>query len=74
MLLTSNILRLTGYTQQTVQRWMEQGKLRSVKAKNKLVAAKEWLSDFYCEEAYKIIMKSKKHIELMDYSYVKTKK
>ena len=74
ILLTSDISRLTGYTQQTVQRWMKQDKLRSVKAKNKLVAAKEWLIDFYCEEAYKIIRKSKKHIELMDCSYVKTEK
>jgi len=41
MLLTNDISRLTGYTQQTVQRWMEQGKLRSVKTKNKLVVAKE---------------------------------
>lgn len=73
-LLTSDLSRLTCYTQQTVQRWMKQDKLRSVKAKNKLVAAKEWLIDFYCEEAYKIIRKSKKHIELMDWSYVKTEK
>ena len=74
MLFTSDISRLTGYTQQTVQRWMKQDKLRSVKAKNKLVVAKELLIDFYCEEAYKIIMKSKKHIELMDCSYEKTEK
>lgn len=66
MLLTSDISQLTGYTQQTVQRWMEQGKLRSVKAKNKLVAAKEWLIDFYCDEAYKIFQKSEKHSELLE--------
>ena len=67
ILLTSDISRLTGYTQQTVQRW-KQDKLRSVKAKNKLVAAKEWLIDFYCEATYKVVRKSPKHIELM-YSF-----
>ncbi len=74
MLRTSDISCLTGYTQQTVQRWMEQGKLQSVKAKNKLVVAKEWLIDFYCNEAYKIVRKSDKHIELMNRFYERNKK
>lgn len=74
MLLTSDISHLTGYTQQTVQRWMEQGRLRSVKAKNKLVAAKEWLIDFYCDEAYKVVRKSPKHIDLIDSFYANTEK
>lgn len=71
MLLTSDISRLTGYTQQTVQRWMKQDKLRSVKAKNKLVAAKEWLIDFYCDEAYKILQMCEKHRELMQSFYAR---
>lgn len=64
MLLTSDISRLTGYAQQTVQRWMKNGILRSVKVKNKLVSTKDWLIEFYCEEAYKIVRKSEKHIRL----------
>ena len=37
-----------------------------MKAKNKLVAAKEWLIDFYCEEAYKIVRQSENYSELME--------
>ena len=65
MLLTSDISRLTGYTQQTVERWTKQGTLRSVKKKNKLVVAKGWLIDFYCDEAYKIVQMCEKHRKLM---------
>lgn len=74
MLLTSGISRLTGYTQQTVQQWMKKGTLRSVRARNKLMTTKEWLVDFYCAEAYKIVRKSDKHIELMNRFYERNKK
>lgn len=40
MLLTSDISRFTGYTQQTVQRWMKQDKLRCVKAKKQACGCK----------------------------------
>ena len=74
MLLTSDISRLTGYTQQTVQRWIKEERLRAVWAKDKLVVAKDWLIDFYCDEAYKVVRKSKKHIELMISFYVRNEK
>ena len=71
ILLTSDISRLTGYTQQTVQRWTKQGTLRSVKTQKKLVVAKEWLIDFYCEEAYKIVQMCEKHSELIRSFYTR---
>lgn len=74
MLLTSGISRLTGYTQQTVQQWMKKGTLRSVRARNKLMTTKEWLIDFYCEEAYKIVRQSEKHSELMECFYERNEK
>lgn len=74
MLLTSDISRLTGYATQTVQQWMKKGNLRSVRARNKLMTTKEWLIDFYCDEAYKIIRMSDKHIELMNRFYERNKK
>ena len=74
MLLTSDISRLTGYTQQTVQRWIKEERLRAAWTKDKLVVAKDWLIDFYCDEAYKVIRKSKKHIELMDSFYARNMK
>lgn len=74
MLCTGEISSLTGYTQQTVQRWTKQGTLQSVKTKNKLVVAKEWLLDFYCEEAYKIVQKCEKHRELMQNFYTRNEK
>lgn len=74
MLLTSGISRLTGYAMQTVQQWMKKGMLRSVKTKNKLVVAKEWLIDFYCEEAYKIVKMCENHRELMQSFYTRNEK
>lgn len=66
MLLTSDISRLTGYTLPTVQKWINEERLQGFRVRNKLASTKEWLIEFLCTEAYKIVMKSDKHIELMD--------
>lgn len=52
----------------------EEGNTSKRESENKLVTTKEWLIDFYCEEAYKIVRESEKHSELMNRFYERNKK
>ena len=68
LLLSQDIGRITGYDRHTVQRWLQEKKIRSVWTQNDLITSKTWLIDFYCEEAYKIMRKSDTHIDQL-YKY-----
>ena len=69
LLLTQDIAQLTGYDKNSVQRWIAEKRLRSVRTQNQLISTKTWLIDFYCEDAYKIVRKSDAHIKLMKRYY-----
>lgn len=55
----------TGYTDNTVNRWLRQGHLKSVQTQTTKIIPKLWLIDFYCTHAYTITNMSDKHIKLM---------
>ena len=60
---------LTGYNKNTIQKWVYKEKLKAIYAQNLLVIPKEWLVDYYCEHAYTIQRKSKKHLDLLKRYY-----
>ena len=69
LLLTQDIGRITGYDRHTIQRWLQEKRIRSVWTQDALISSKTWLIDFYCEDAYQIVRKSDAHIELMKRYY-----
>lgn len=56
---------LTGYSSQTINRWIDKDKLKSLTVQNKRVTTKEWLIEYYCTEGDKCREKSSKHISLL---------
>lgn len=65
MLTIKEVAKLTGYSDNAVDRWIVKGSLRSVLVQTGLITCKEWLVDFYCGEGYTIAKKSEKHIRLI---------
>lgn len=59
------VIAITGYTDNTVDRWLRQGHLKFVQTQATRVIAKEWLIDFYCGYGYTIAQMSDQHIGLM---------
>lgn len=69
LLLTQDIARITGYEHNTIQRWLKEKRIRSVRTQDALISTKTWLIDFYCEDAYQIIRKNDVHLDLMKKYY-----
>ena len=65
VLTIGEVAKLTGYSDNAVDRWIIKGSLRSVLVQTGLITCKEWLVDFYCGEGYTIAKKSEKHIRLI---------
>ena len=59
------VITTTGYTDNTVNRWLRQGRLKSVQTQTTKIIPKTWLIDFYCSYAYTITNMSDKHIKLL---------
>lgn len=59
------VIAATGYADNTVNRWLRQGHLKSVQTQTTKIIAKQWLIDFYCSYGYTISQMSDKHIKLM---------
>lgn len=59
------VVSTTGYTDNTVNRWLRQGHLKSVQTQTAKIVSKVWLIDFYCSYAYTITNMSDKHIKLL---------
>ena len=59
------VIATTGYADNTVNRWLRQGHLKSVQTQTTKIIPKLWLIDFYCSYAYTITNMSDKHIKLM---------
>ena len=57
---------ILGYEHESVRRWINNGWLRITKAHNFEYIARDWLIDFTCDYAFRIIKKSKTHRELLD--------
>lgn len=60
---------LTGYSKNTLHKWVNEKKLNAVYAQNLLLIPKEWLVEYYCCVAYKIQRKSQKHLDLLKKYY-----
>ena len=69
LLLTQDIARITGYEHNTIQRWLKEKRIRSVRTQDALISTKTWLIDFYCEDAYRIIRKNDLHLDLVKKYY-----
>ena len=67
------IVDITGYADNSVDRWLRQGHLRYVNAQSAKFIAKDWLIDFYCSYGYTIAKMSEKHIALMKKFFRKKK-
>lgn len=59
------VIAVTGYTDNSVDRWLRQGHLKFVQTQTTKIIAKEWLIDFYCGYGYTIAQMSEQHIGLM---------
>ena len=66
------VIAITGYTDNTVNRWLRQGHLKSVQTQTTKIIPKTWLIDFYCSHAYTITNMSDKHIKLMQKFFKQT--
>ena len=64
-LTVQQVITTTGYTDNTVNRWLRQGRLKSVQTQTTKIIPKTWLIDFYCSYAYTISQMSDKHIKLL---------
>lgn len=59
------VIVTTGYTDNSVDRWIRQGHLKYVNTQTTKIISKIWLIDFYCSYGYTISQMSNKHINLM---------
>lgn len=59
------VIAITGYTDNSVDRWLRQGHLKYVQTQTAKIIAKDWLIDFYCTYGYTIAQMSERHISLM---------
>ena len=59
------VIKITGYTKNTVDRWMQQGHIKFVETQTTRIIPKQCLIDFYCSYGYTIVKMSDKHIKLM---------
>ena len=59
------IIVATGYADNSVDRWIRRGWLKSTQLPTGKIIAKEWLIEFYCGYGYTIAQMSDKHIKLM---------
>lgn len=66
------VIFTTGYTDNTVNRWLRQGHLKSVQTQTTKIIPKLWLIDFYCTYAYTITNMSNKHIKLLQKFFKET--
>ena len=68
-LVQSDIVRITGYSKKTIQRWITKKNLNCIRIQSGYVIPKASLIDFYCDKGYKTIKKSEKHIRLLKKYY-----
>lgn len=66
------VIATTGYTDNTVNRWLRQGHLKSVQTQTTKIIPKLWLIDFYCGYGYTITNMSDKHIKLLQKFFKQT--
>ena len=66
------VITTTGYTDNTVNRWLRHGHLKSVQTQTTKIIPKTWLIDFYCSYAYTITNMSEKHIKLLQKFFKQT--
>ncbi len=60
-----DIVNETGYSKNTVLRWLRTKRLQSVLLPHDVVSTKEWLIDLYCGDGYQPKHMCEKHKELM---------
>ena len=71
-LTVSQLIATTGYTDNTINRWLREGHMKSVQTQNTKIIAKQWLIDFYCNYGHTITNMSDRHIALMQKFFKQT--
>lgn len=66
MLWVNEVVELTGYNKNTVNHWLDKGKLKSVVVQSGRVTSKTWLIEFYCGAGNEIVLKSREHLRLIE--------
>lgn len=61
----STVSRLTCYSNNAVNRWLDKGILRSTLAQNGRVTSKAWLIDFFCGKGMRITKKNEWHLSVL---------
>lgn len=65
VLTISDVANITGYTPNSVDRWIVKGSLRTVIVQTGIITCREWLIEFYCNDGYNIVKKVDKHKKLL---------
>ena len=68
-LIQVDIVKLTGYAEKTIRRWVARGDLTCIQVPGGYVIPKSSLIDYYCGKGYQTLEKSEKHIELLKKYY-----
>jgi len=64
LLITSDVVKFTGYARQTVMNWVEKDRLKILTKTSKYYIPKVFLIDFLCSDYYNgLIRKTKKHMD-----------
>lgn len=66
MLCVNEVAELTGYNKNTVNHWLDKGKLKSVVVQFGRVTSKAWLIEFYCGAGKEIVRKSGEHLRVIE--------
>lgn len=60
------VSRLTSYSDEAVNRWLDKGSLRSIKIQYGRVTSKTWLIEYLCGEGMRIAKKNGWHLEMLE--------
>ena len=69
---TITVSRLTGYSDNAVNHWLEKGTMRSAVTQNGRVTSKEWLIEYLCGEGMRIARKNEWHLKILKAAAKKT--
>lgn len=65
LLAIKNVSQLIGYSENTIQRWAHQKKLKTVWYQNHLFTTRDWLIEYLFTDGYLVRRKSEKHIRIL---------
>ena len=68
----STVSRLTCYSDNAVNRWLDKGILGSALTQNGRVTSKAWLIDFFCGKGMRIVKKNEWHLSVLKKGNIET--